>query len=172
MAGSAPYGDVPCSRPRGGPGYQAPPGPRSVATGRSWGTGAATAVVAAPGAAVATTFVRGVLGVPLFAPGGAGVWADVTTGYLAAWAAAGAAVGTGLPHLLLPTVARPRAFFARIAGLVTVAPALPPFTTDLPLDARPQRGAGPGRRHLVTHGPGSDPVHSSQCVESSAMTLI
>ncbi|AEY85916.1 hypothetical protein SHJG_0639 [Streptomyces hygroscopicus subsp. jinggangensis 5008] len=136
MAGSAPYDDVPSYRPGGGPGYQAPPGPRSVAAGRLWATGAATAVVAALVAVVATMFVRGVLDVPLFAPRGAGVWGDVTTGYLAAWAAAGAVVGTGLLHLLLLTVARPRAFFVWIAGLATVALALLPFTTDLASDAR------------------------------------
>ncbi|WP_225809516.1 DUF6069 family protein [Streptomyces spinosus] len=136
MTGTAPYGDVPSYRPRGGPGYQAPPGPRSVAAGRLWATGAATAVVAALVAVVATMFVRGVLDVPLFAPRGAGVWGDVTTGHLAAWAAAGAVVGTALLRLLLLTVARPRAFFGWIAGLVTVAPALLPFTEDLALDAR------------------------------------
>ncbi|MFE9357598.1 hypothetical protein [Streptomyces olivaceoviridis] len=59
---------------------------------------------------------------------------DATTGYLAAWAAAGAVVATGLLHLLL-TVARPRAFFTWTAGLVTVAPALLPFTADLALAA-------------------------------------
>ncbi|MFF8909493.1 DUF6069 family protein [Streptomyces olivaceoviridis] len=136
MAGSAPYDDVPSYRPGGGPGYQAPSGPRSVAAGRLWATGAATAVVAALVAVVATMFVRGVLDVPLFAPRGAGVWGDVTTGYLAAWAAAGAVVGTGLLHLLLLTVARPRAFFVWIAGLATAALALLPFTTDLAPDAR------------------------------------
>ncbi len=54
MAGSAPYGDVPpYSTPRGGPGYRTPTGPRSVAAGRLWATGAATAVVAALVAVVA-----------------------------------------------------------------------------------------------------------------------
>ncbi|CAM5642498.1 MULTISPECIES: DUF6069 family protein [Streptomyces] len=136
MAGSASYGDVPPydNAPRGGPGYQSPSGPRSVAAARPWATGAATAVVAALVAVVATMLVRGVLGIAVFAPREAGAWGDATTGYLAAWAAAGAVVATGLLHLLL-TVARPRAFFTWIAGLVTVALALLPFTADLALAA-------------------------------------
>ncbi|MFF0465362.1 DUF6069 family protein [Streptomyces mexicanus] len=137
MAGSTSYGDVPpYNTPRGGPGYRTPTGPRSVAAGRLWATGAATAVVAALVAVVATMFVRGVLGIAVFAPEAAGAWGDATTGYLAAWAAAGAVAATGLLHLLLLTVARPRAFFTWIAGLVTVALALLPFTTDLTLAAK------------------------------------
>lgn len=136
MAGSASYGDAPYGTPRGGPGYRTPTGPRSVAAGRLWATGAATAVVAALVAVVATMFVRGVLDIAVFAPREAGVWGDATTGYLATWAVAGAVVATGLLHLLLLTVARPRAFFAWIAGLVTVALALLPFTTDLGLAAK------------------------------------
>ncbi|MFF0225838.1 DUF6069 family protein [Streptomyces sp. NPDC004629] len=135
MDGSAPYGDVSRYSPRGGPGEQVPPGPQAVAAGRLWATGAATAVVAALVAVVATMLVRGVLDIPLFAPRRAGTWGDATTGYLAGWAAAAAALATGLLHLLLVTVARPRAFFAWIAGLVTVALALLPFTTGIGIAA-------------------------------------
>ncbi|GAB1340567.1 hypothetical protein ACE1SV_71570 [Streptomyces sp. E-15] len=134
---AAPFGEVPPPAPHDGPrpGYRAPSASPSVAAGRLWATGAATAVVAALVAVVATMFVRGVLGLAVFAPEEAGVWGDATTGYLAAWAAAGAVAATGLLHLLLLTVARPRAFFTWIAGLVTVALALLPFTTVLALPA-------------------------------------
>ncbi|MHC3467772.1 DUF6069 family protein [Streptomyces sp. 7R007] len=126
MSGT-PYRDYPPQSPAG---YQEgrPPG---VAAGRLWATGAATAAVAALAAVVATLLIRGVLDVAVFAPRHAGVWGDATTGYLAAWGAVAALVATGLLHLLLVTVARPRAFFTWIASLVTVAMMLLPFTTGL-----------------------------------------
>jgi hypothetical protein len=132
MTRSAPY-DVSSHPSHGGHGHQESTDPKSIAAGRLWATGVATAVVAALVAVVATLFVRSVLDVPLFAPREAGVWGDATTGYLAAWAAAGAFVATGLLHLLLVTVVRPRAFFGWIAGLVTVSFALLPFTTNAAL---------------------------------------
>jgi hypothetical protein len=107
-----------------------------VAAGRLWATGAATAAVAALAAVVVTLLMRGVLDVPVFAPLHAGVWGDATTGYLAAWAAVAALVATGLLHLLLVTVARPRSFFTWIAALVTVAMMLLPFTADLKTSAQ------------------------------------
>ncbi|MFF0050781.1 DUF6069 family protein [Streptomyces sp. NPDC005498] len=135
MAGPAPFGGLPDS-PATGSGFRPPAQPRSVGSGRLWATGAATAVVAALVAVVATTLVRGVLGIPLFAPHRAGAWGDITTGNLAGWAVAGALAATGLLHLLLLTVAQPRAFFSWIAGLVTGALALLPFTTTLGMDEK------------------------------------
>lgn len=132
MSGSAPYGDYP---PRGPVGYQDGQA-TGVAAGRLWATGAATAVVAALAAVVVTLLIRGVLDVAVFAPRGAGVWGDATTGYLAAWAVVAALVATGLLHLLLVTVARPRAFFTTIGGLVTVATMLLPFTHALDTGAQ------------------------------------
>ncbi|GGM18722.1 hypothetical protein GCM10010129_73700 [Streptomyces fumigatiscleroticus] len=136
MAGASAFGDVPPHRPGDGHGSRPPSRPTAIAAGRLWATGAATAVVAALVAAVATLLVRGVLGVPVFAPRQAGMWGDATAGYLGAWAAVGALAATGLLHLLLLTVARPRAFFTWIAGLVTVALALLPFTTALGIEDR------------------------------------
>lgn len=132
MASPSPYGDHQAY----GPGDHRYPQPDTrpspgIAAGRLWATGAATAVVAALAAVVVTLFIRGVLHVPVFAPRRAGVWGDATTGHLAAMAVAAALVATGLLHLLLATTAQPRVFFTWIAGLVTVAMMLLPFTTGL-----------------------------------------
>ncbi|GAA0613269.1 DUF6069 family protein [Streptomyces crystallinus] len=130
MSDRSPYGDYPSySAPTYSTAQPAPPS--GVSAGRLWATGVATAVVAALAAVVGTLLMRGVLDVPLFAPRRAGVWGDATTGYLAAWAAVAALVATGLLHLLLLAVPRPRAFFTWIASLVTVAMMLLPFTADL-----------------------------------------
>lgn len=130
MSDRSPYGDYPSYNTSGSDSRLAPP-PAGVAAGRLWATGAATAVVAALAAVVATLLMRGVLDVPVFAPRRAGVWGDATTGYLAAWAAGAALVATGLLHLLLLAVPRPHAFFTWIASLVTLAMMLLPFTADL-----------------------------------------
>ncbi|MFF1301554.1 DUF6069 family protein, partial [Streptomyces sp. NPDC058307] len=105
--------------------------PSTVAAGGLWAPGAARGGGGAGAPTPATLLMRGVLDVAVFAPHRAGVWGDATIGYLAAWAAVAALVATGLLHLLLVTVARPRAFCTWIASLVTVAMMLLPFTTDL-----------------------------------------
>ena len=142
MAGPYPYGDrSPYTTPteplrQTEPIRQPGPTPRHVAAGRLWTTGAATALVAALTALVSLLLIRGVLNVPVFAPRGAGAWGDATTGYVALVAALAALAATGLLHLLLVTVARPRAFFAWIAGLLTAAITLLPFTSGLDVSTR------------------------------------
>jgi hypothetical protein len=142
MAGHVPYSDrplytTPTESIRQPDPYGRPePAPRRIAAGRLWTTGIATALVAALAAVVSLLLIRGVLNVPVFAPRGAGAWGDATTGYVALLAALTAVAATGLLHLLLVTVARPRAFFAWIVGLVTAAVALLPFTTGLDLSTR------------------------------------
>ncbi|AEW98344.1 DUF6069 family protein [Streptantibioticus cattleyicolor] len=123
---------------RGYPGYdeRRESGRRpTVAAGRLWATGVATAAVAALAAVVVTLLVRGVFGVAVFAPRHAGAWGDATTGYLAAVSAGAALVATGLLHLLLVTTAEPRRFFVCITSLVTVAMMLLPFANGLGLAA-------------------------------------
>ena len=136
MAGNYPYSDRPSylspTEPLRAP--EAPP--RRIAAGRLWATGIATALVAALAAIVALLLIRGVLNVPVFAPRGAGAWGDATTGFVAGFAVLAAIAATGLLHLLLVTVARPRAFFAWIAGLLTAAVTLLPLTTGLDLATR------------------------------------
>lgn len=140
MSGPAPYEDYQPYGPAGHQEHRAASSP-GAAAGRLWATGAATAVVAAPAAVVATLLMRGVLDVPVCAPRRAGVWGDATTGHLAARAAVAAVVATGLLHLLLVTVARPSAFFTWIASLVTVAMMLLPFTADLDTASQPASAA-------------------------------
>jgi hypothetical protein len=141
MAGSAPYDNTHPFRPDSGPGGQARAQEQAVAAGRLWATGVATAVVAALVAVVVTLLARGVLAIPVFAPRRAGAWGDATTGLLAGWAAVAALAATGVLHLLLLTVARPRAFFGWIASLMTVALTLLPFTTRISLSEKFASGA-------------------------------
>jgi hypothetical protein len=95
-----------------------------------WAGGVATALVAALIAFIALLVARGIFGIPVLAPTDAGVIGDATTIGLCSLAAVGALVATALMHLLLLTTPQPRTFFTIIAGLVTVALALTPFTLD------------------------------------------
>jgi hypothetical protein len=109
---------------------------RRVSAQRLWASGLATALVAALAAVVAMILIRGVFNVPVFAPRGEGTWGNANTAYLAACSALAALVATGLLHLLLVIVARPRTFFVWIAGLATAALMLLPLTTGLDLSTR------------------------------------
>ncbi|MBO1329951.1 DUF6069 family protein [Streptomyces sp. VRA16 Mangrove soil] len=111
------------------------PGPR-VDAGRLWAGGAVTAVVAALAAVVCVLLVRGVLGVPVFAPEGNGAFGDASTGLLAGAAFVATLVATLLLHLLILAVPQPGRFFQWIIGLATAAMTLMPFTTDLPWTAK------------------------------------
>ncbi|CAL9355146.1 DUF6069 family protein [Streptomyces atacamensis] len=130
MTGPPPYDQYPSH------GDRREPAPARIAAGRLWATGAATAAVAALAAVVTTLLIRGVLGVPVFAPDGAGAWGDATTGYLAALAAGAALVATALLHLLLVATPRPGRFFTWIVLLVTAAMMLFPFTTGIATESK------------------------------------
>lgn len=95
-----------------------------------WSGGGATALVAALIAFIALLVARGIFGIPVLAPDDAGALGDATTFGLCTLSAIGALVATGLMHLLLLTTPQPRTFFIVIAGLVTIALALTPFTLD------------------------------------------
>ncbi|MFD6415506.1 DUF6069 family protein [Streptomyces sp. NPDC060194] len=112
----------------------APARPR-VDAGRLWAGGVMTALVAALTAVVALLLVRGVLGIPVFAPEGDGAMGNATTGALAGGAALAALAATGLLHLLVAATPRPERFLAWIVALVTAVLVLLPFTTDLSLEA-------------------------------------
>jgi uncharacterized membrane protein YeaQ/YmgE (transglycosylase-associated protein family) len=79
---------------------------------------------------IALLVARGIFGIPVLAPTEAGVIGDATTIGLCSLGAVGALVATALMHLLLLSTPQPRTFFTIIAGLVTVALALTPFTLD------------------------------------------
>jgi hypothetical protein len=105
-------------------------GANTIAAGRLWAGGAATAVVAALIALVGILLARGVFGVPVLAPKGEGTWGDADTAKYAFYCALGALVATGLLHLLLISTPRPLKFFRWIIGLATVAAALAPFVAN------------------------------------------
>jgi uncharacterized protein DUF6069 len=108
----------------------APSRPRADA-GRLWSGGLATAVVAALVGVVGVLIAR-VLDVdpvsPAWLVGDGGRGSDVSR--FALLGAAAALVATGLLHVLLLTVPRPRTFFNWIVGLATVAAATEVFTVD------------------------------------------
>ncbi|WP_338701871.1 DUF6069 family protein [Streptomyces sp. Q6] len=113
-----------------------PPAEPRVDAGRLWAGGVMTAVVAALTAVVALLLVRGVLGIPVFAPEGDGVMGDATTGTLAVGSAVAALAATGLLHLLIVATPRPERFFSWIVGLATAILVLLPFTTGASLAAK------------------------------------
>jgi Family of unknown function (DUF6069) len=92
--------------------------PPQVDARRMWSGGVATAVVAALIALVGMLVAHGLFGVDLY-PSESSRFSPTAIVCLAAAVAALAA--TGLLHLLLLTVPRPRAYFTWIVGLVTAA---------------------------------------------------
>jgi Family of unknown function (DUF6069) len=103
---------------------------------RLWTGGAATAVVAGLVALVGVLIARGVFGIPVLAPTSEGTWGNTSTWRLVLLAALAALVATGLMHLLLLSVPRPWRFFGWIIGLLTLAAAISPFTTDAELSTK------------------------------------
>src|SRR4051812_2376248 len=102
--------------------YESAGGPTrtTVNAGRLWAGGLATAVVAALIALAGILVGRGLFGVEVLAPKGAGVWGDADTGWYALAAALGALAATGLIHLLLLYTPKPMRFFGWVMTLVTV----------------------------------------------------
>ncbi|GGQ48938.1 DUF6069 family protein [Couchioplanes azureus] len=118
--------------------YQsASPQPRAMLNaGRLWAGGGATAVVAALIAIVGILVGRGLFGVEVLAPKGAGVWGDASTFWYAFGAAMLSLVATGLMHLLLLFTPRPMLFFGWVMTLATVVAMLAPFVTENDLGSR------------------------------------
>ncbi|OJF16204.1 DUF6069 family protein [Couchioplanes caeruleus] len=115
----------------------ASPQPRAmVSAGRLWAGGGATAVVAALIAIVGILVGRGLFGVEVLAPKGAGIWGDASTFWYAFGAAMLSLVATGLMHLLLLFTPRPMLFFGWVMTLATVVAMLAPFVTDNDLGSR------------------------------------
>ena len=103
---------------------------------RLWTGGVATAVVAALVVVAGVYICRGVLGIPVLAPSGAGSLGNSSTAVYAGLAAASALLCTGLLHLLLLEVPRPITFFIWITVLADVIVAAAPFTQPAPLDSK------------------------------------
>ena len=107
-----------------------------VNAGRLWAGGAATGVVASLIAIVGILVGRGLFGVAVLAPKGAGLWGDARTLWYALGAALLSLVATGLMHLLLLFTPRPMLFFGWVMTLATVTAMLAPFVTDYDLGSR------------------------------------
>jgi hypothetical protein len=120
--------------------YAEDDGPARVLTGRLWGGGIATAVVAMLVALVGVLFVRGVLDVPVIAPVRAGVVGEGTAARYASAAVLAALLATALLHLLMVTIPRPRAFFSWIVTLATIAAGLLPFLGSRSLETQVATG--------------------------------
>jgi hypothetical protein len=113
-----------------------PPARPAVNAGKLWAGGAATGVVAALLVIVGILVGRGLFGVDVLAPKGAGVWGDASTGWYALGAAMLSLVATGLMHLLLLFTPRPMLFFGWVMTLATVTAMLAPFVTEKDLGSR------------------------------------
>jgi hypothetical protein len=98
--------------------------------GRLWAGGAATAVVAALIAVAGIVVGRGLFGVNVLAPKGAGVWGDADTLWYAVGAAILALAATALIQALILFTPRPMRFFGWVISLATVVAMAAPFVTD------------------------------------------
>jgi Family of unknown function (DUF6069) len=104
--------------------------------GRLWAGGLATAVVAGLIAIVGILVGRGLFGVAVLAPKGAGTWGDARTGWYALGAGVLSLVATGVMHLLILYTPRPMRFFGWIMVLATVLGMVAPFVTADSLGSR------------------------------------
>jgi Family of unknown function (DUF6069) len=104
--------------------------------GKLWAGGLATAGVAALTATVGILIARGVLGIPVLAPKGDGVWGNASTAGYALGAGVSALVATALLQALAATTPNPSRFFSWIMSLVTTIATVLPLTLDVPTAAR------------------------------------
>jgi len=108
----------------------------SLNAGRLWAGGFATAVVAGLIAIVGILVGRGLFGVAVLAPKGAGTWGDARTAWYAVGAGVLSLVATGLMHVLIVSTPRPMRFFRWIMVLATVVAMVAPFITEESLGSR------------------------------------
>ncbi|APE38907.1 hypothetical protein BOX37_31710 [Nocardia mangyaensis] len=104
--------------------------------GKLWAGGVGTAIVAALLVVVAIMLVRGVLGVAILAPEGAGAYGTVSTTSYALAAAGAALLATALLTVLLALMPSPLTFFTWICLLVTAVAVILPFTLVADMDAK------------------------------------
>lgn len=123
----------------------APHPARQLDAGRLWAGGLATAVVSALIAVAGILLARGVLGIPVLAPQGDGLWGNANTVTYALAAGCLALAATALLHLLTLTTPRFARFFTWIMGLLTMIAAVLPLT----LDATPASRVATGTINLV-----------------------
>ncbi|MET9212545.1 MULTISPECIES: DUF6069 family protein [unclassified Nocardia] len=116
-------------------GQEQPPEPK-VNIGKLWAGGIGTAVVAALLVVVAIMLVRGVLGIAILSPEGAGAYGTVSTTSYALAAAGAALLATALLMVLLLAMPSPLTFFTWICLLVTAVAVILPFTLVADMDAK------------------------------------
>ena len=122
-AGQRPVSQLPSNQP---PPVQ--PTTRQINFGRLWAGGLATAVVTALIVVVGVLVARQLLGTPALSSSSSGRYAETSITSYALFAAAAALIGTLVMNLLLLAVPQPTRFFSWIAGLVTVAAVILPYT--------------------------------------------
>ncbi|MGW5435672.1 DUF6069 family protein [Nocardia asteroides] len=110
--------------------------PPKVNIGKLWAGGIGTAVVAALLVVVAIMLVRGVLGIAILSPEGAGAYGTVSTTSYALAAAGAALLATALLMVLLLAMPSPLTFFTWICLLVTAVAVILPFTLVADMDAK------------------------------------
>jgi hypothetical protein len=98
--------------------------------GRLWAGGVATAVVAALIAVAGILVGRGLFGVDVLAPKGAGVWGDADTFWYALGAAVLSLIATAVIQLLVLYTPRPMRFFGWVMSLGTLVAMAAPFITE------------------------------------------
>ena len=101
----------------------------TVAAGRLWAGGLATACVAALVAAVSVLLFGSVLKVTLVRPPLVPLTDSLALNYMVT-AFVLALAATGLAHLLSVTTPRPRVFFGWVVGLVTLGAMVAPFVFE------------------------------------------
>jgi hypothetical protein len=123
------------ANPQYPPNQGQPPQPK-VNVGKLWAGGIGTAVVAALLVVVAIMLIRGVLGIAILAPEGAGTYGSVSTTSYAVAAAGAALLATALLMVLLLAMPSPMTFFTWICLLCTAVAVILPFTLIADLDAK------------------------------------
>ncbi|KAF0849356.1 DUF6069 family protein [Nocardia caishijiensis] len=127
-------------QPHYGQGQYAPqpgePQEPKVNVGKLWAGGIGTAVVAALLAVVAIMLVRGVLGIAILSPEGAGAYGTVSTTSYAVAAAGAALLATALLMVLLLAMPSPMTFFTWICLLLTAVAVILPFTFVADIEAK------------------------------------
>jgi hypothetical protein len=113
--------------------YPASPQPATVAAGRLWAGGLATALVSALTAALGVLIASGLLDIDVSAP--YAFTENEAMDYAIASAIA-ALLATAIIHLLIVAAPRPFAYFRWIMGLTIVAVTLQPFATSAVLSTK------------------------------------
>ncbi|MEV0682598.1 DUF6069 family protein [Nocardia sp. NPDC050378] len=116
--------------------HQGEPQEPKVNVGKLWAGGIGTAVVAALLAVVAIMLVRGVLGIAILSPEGAGAYGTVSTTSYAVAAAGAALLATALLMVLLLAMPSPMTFFTWICLLLTAVAVILPFTFVADIEAK------------------------------------